>query len=338
MESKVSDSSASPQDKQRGRRSPNFPSVSLKVAVEKISGLYKKAETHKVPLETAASIWDYTVKSSSFLKLLGALVAYGLVDCEGSGTARRINVSKDGERIVDEGPGYEDLLRTSAMRPKLFKKTMDKYSKNGRLPSDSILRDSLRWDEEFQFNKETIARFIRNLNETIAYAKLKKDAILASRNEEKGIDKEAPVSDDEPLKVGDYVQWCSQGVDQYKTPQPIVGFYDKDHAIVAGSQTGVPVSELTKWEHPGQPNKSQQIPKPDKNNLGSQLGTQTMKQYSIPVGGGADAVLFVPQPMTAKMYGKLKTVIDLYEDVLIENEDDQAQGSSSPTPDDDQKE
>ena len=46
-----------------------------------------------------------------------------------------------------------------------------------------------------------------------------------------------------------------------------------------------------------------------------------MKQYPVPLGGGADAVLLVPQPMTGKMYEKLKTVINLYEDVLVSNED-----------------
>ena len=267
MEEKNNDTATSQkEDKRKRTRSPNFPSVTLRVAVERTDALYRNAETHKVPLATAANTWGYSVKSSGFLKLLAALGAYGLVEFEGSGDTRRIQVSEDGERIVENAPGYENILKKSAMRPKLFGKIMDEYAPNGRLPSDDILKDSLRWDKKIELNKETIDKFVTNLKETITYAKLEDEAIIAPNEGE-----EPPASEEN----------------------------DKD------SKVDGQLDEPALGTHTGT----------------YQTGTQKMKQYPIPLGGGADAVLSIPQPITARMYEKLKTVIDLYEDVLVSKEE-----------------
>ena len=60
----------------------------------------------------------------------------------------------------------------------------------------------------------------------------------ASRNEQRG-----------PIKVGDYVQWTSNGIDQFKPVRKITQTQG-NHVWVHGSQTGIPLSEVTSAEPP----------------------------------------------------------------------------------------
>ncbi len=53
-------------------------------------------------------------------------------------------------------------------------------------------------------------------------------------------------------------------------------------------------------------------------------GGTTMKDYPIPLGGNEEGVLRIPQPMTAKMFATLKRVINLYEDIMVSDEDKNA--------------
>jgi hypothetical protein len=51
------------------------------------------------------------------------------------------------------------------------------------------------------------------------------------------------------LQVGDYVQWTSDGVDQFNAARKITQIQDR-HVWVHGSQTGIPVIEVTVVEAP----------------------------------------------------------------------------------------
>ena len=42
-----------------------------------------------------------------------------------------------------------------------------------------------------------------------------------------------------------------------------------------------------------------------------------MKDYPIPLGSDAEAILRIPQPMTEKMFGNLRRFIELYEDIMV---------------------
>lgn len=56
------------------------------------------------------------------------------------------------------------------------------------------------------------------------------------------------------MQVGDFVQWTSDGIDQFKVPRKVVGLFPGGtHAQVFGSNTGVPLSELTVVDPPATP-------------------------------------------------------------------------------------
>jgi len=53
----------------------------------------------------------------------------------------------------------------------------------------------------------------------------------------------------EEIKIGDEVQWTSQGTDQFAEPRKIKSISeDGKYAFVEGSDTGIPVSELSVTE------------------------------------------------------------------------------------------
>ena len=68
-----------------------------------------------------------------------------------------------------------------------------------------------------------------------------------SNSEPVVIDLPEPMS----IKIGDYVLWTSNGVDQFKQPRRVAAAFDGGtHVQVFGSNTGIPMSELVVVDPP----------------------------------------------------------------------------------------
>ena len=112
------------------------------------------------------------------------------------------------------------------------------------------------------------------------------------------------------LEVGDYVQWTSDGVDQFKPARKVRQIQDR-HAWVDGSQTGIPISEVTVAEPPAP------IPV-------AKLMTPAKSGPSYKEGDGNEiSVLVTPQGrlqisanFDVKSLGKLKQMLEQYEQIL----------------------
>jgi hypothetical protein len=112
------------------------------------------------------------------------------------------------------------------------------------------------------------------------------------------------------LEVGDYVQWTSDGVDQFKPARKVRQIRDR-HAWVDGSQTGIPISEVTVTEPPA--------PIPI-----AKLTTPAKSGPSYKEGDGNEiSVLVTPQGrlqisanVDVKSLGKLKQMLEQYEQIL----------------------
>jgi hypothetical protein len=55
-----------------------------------------------------------------------------------------------------------------------------------------------------------------------------------------------------PLKIKDYVQWTSNGINQFKPVRKITKI-EGGHAWVYGSMTGIPMNDLTIADPPATP-------------------------------------------------------------------------------------
>jgi len=240
-------------------RSPNTPALSLEESIKKADSLYQANDKHYAQWEAAARQLGYSAKSSSFAKAIGALAQFGLIDDQGGGDKRQVKVS---DRFLDiklrspQSPERKKALTDAALEPKLHKEIWDKYE--GSLPpsDESIRVYLLRERADSTFNRASVDGFIDRLRKTLKFAGLtgddKVDADAESDTPDNGTDPEAHQSD---VRVGSFVQWTSQGVDQFKTPVRVAQIVDgpdgEKYAYVEGPYSGaLAVSQLSVQEPP----------------------------------------------------------------------------------------
>lgn len=227
-------------------RSPSFPYIGLTKAQERLREFYSAAKRFEVRMADAAGSWGMGVKSSATLQTVSALLAYGLIEDQGSGENRKVKISDRGFRILeDQRPGIKEReLAAAACTPKLIAEYVELW-KDGR-PTDAICISELKIDRSF--TEDGAKAFLRVFDDVVGFTK-------GDSSDKKG-DK-APLSggtgDPEPpldpppptVKVGDYVQWVSGGVDQLKPPRKVVAIMpDRAHAQVFGYNGALPMSDL----------------------------------------------------------------------------------------------
>jgi hypothetical protein len=149
-------------------RSPSFPFIGLREALERARAFYEAEQRNAARPETAAAHWGYSPKSSGGKQTIAALRAFGLLEGDTlvklSGRALRI--------LLDEREGSEDrdrLLKQAALLPPLHSRLWERYGPE--LPSAQTLRLTLILDEGF--NENSVDDFLGEYKETLEYAKLR---------------------------------------------------------------------------------------------------------------------------------------------------------------------
>ncbi|MCB8877175.1 hypothetical protein [Acidisoma silvae] len=118
-------------------RSPNYPQLSLKDAVNRVTDVYKSDCQTELPRDLVAERLGYSGLNGKSLAVLGALGKYGLM--EGRGDALR--VSDLALRIIAHPPGSPEraaALSDAATRPDLFRDLDQRFS--GGRGSDAAIR------------------------------------------------------------------------------------------------------------------------------------------------------------------------------------------------------
>ncbi len=219
-------------------RGPSYPYVNLSEAVELTRKVYNFTRKSPAPLPSVVKdAWEYSPTSSSGEKVLAALKAFGLVEETVSGEAKMLKISERAYRIlVDDAESAERLkaLRDAALSPKWYKFCWETWGKE--MPPS--MRSNLLF--EHHFVESTVDKFIEDYKASIQFGRIVEEAKEAvskkkSKEEENG-----------SVQIGDAVQWESQGVVQFADPQRVREVSeDGQWAFVEGSNTGLPVKELT---------------------------------------------------------------------------------------------
>lgn len=118
-------------------RSPIYPSIGLKEAIERVKLVYSNDYTNQVSREVIAQHMGYSGLSGKSLGVLSALGKYGLLE----GRADSTRVSALAVRIIAHevgSPERLEALREAALMPELFR-DIDERSQCGR-GSDAALR------------------------------------------------------------------------------------------------------------------------------------------------------------------------------------------------------
>jgi hypothetical protein len=173
-------------------RSPSFPFVGLREALDRARSFYEAEQRNAARPETAAAHWGYSAKSSGGKQTIAALRAFGLLDGDSlvklSGRALRI--------LLDEREGSEERLRLvqqAALMPPVHARLWERYG--AELPSAQTLRLSLILDEGF--NENSVDDFLTEYRETLEYARL----LTAPAREEKETRTERPTPSPPPARI-----------------------------------------------------------------------------------------------------------------------------------------
>jgi len=181
------------------KRSPNYPGVDLKFAVERAQRLWETQQSHPAAAEVVMKNLGYTPKSGAGSVTYGALKRFGLLaDAEG----RKARLTPLGIEIVrGETTGQRDFdkLRKAALLPTLHKDMWDQYGAD--LPADSVIEFDL---QQKGFTAGGATEFLGEWKRTMTFAKLAETTATFS---------EQPSSNPDPSPESDHVPPTS-------TPQP----------------------------------------------------------------------------------------------------------------------
>jgi hypothetical protein len=296
--------------KPKKHRSPAYPAVTLAQAIKRAEEFYAEEHTNPASFNAACAHWGYKPTSSGALLTAAALKSFGLLDELDSTSGRTFQISVLGRKIVaDKRPNSIEraaAIKEAALRPKIHADLWRKY--NGRLPSDAEL--TYRLEVDWEFNVNAIAAFIKEFRDTISFAKVEDSSATS------GGDQDGEQRDETPsIKVGDYVQWTSQGMDQFVEPKRVREVMDSDKGqfvLVEGSDTGAPLNEVSVQEPPPVL-RPLLTPKPSAAPVPAAkatIGDRTMRQEVFSLAEGV-ATLNWPSPLSKSSVTYLDTWLNL---------------------------
>lgn len=221
-------------------RGPSYPYVGLEEAIGLTQKMYDYTKRAAAPVDSIITdAWSYSPTSSSGIKVLAALKAYGLVEdgAAASGKASLKLTPRSIRILLDEpdSPARRDEIRKAALSPKWYDYCWKTWGKEMAASMKSNLLI------EHGFVDSTVDGFLKDYRKTIGFAGLLDDVIFSNdvANDEK--------SGDAP-KIGEYVQWESKGDLKMAEARKLVRIEDDPHhgkfGFVEGYPTGMPYEEL----------------------------------------------------------------------------------------------
>lgn len=154
----MTDDDSMPSPSPRRDRSPSFPYIELDWAIDLARKLLNAAKQSEVRLADIAKSWDTTPTSGSLMRYTAALQAYGLVESSGAGTGRKVKITDDAKRILnDSRPGVKErLCAEAALKPRLILEMYENWGHDR--PADEIAKSSLQFD--YNFTPDAARRFL----------------------------------------------------------------------------------------------------------------------------------------------------------------------------------
>lgn len=212
----------------------NYPGFSLNDAIGFTRRLWQAEHRNRVPRKLVAERLGYKGLSGIALRKIGAMKAYGLLD--GSGDAQQI--SSLAVKILEAPEGSKDRQEArdlAATKPPLFKDIREHF--------------------ESRPSMENLRYYLINKGFSPSAAIKAAEAYLATMGVDdggtSGYNEDEDEGDDGLPNIGDFVQWESQGVLQFKEPKRLREISeDGAWGFVEGSNTAAPMDELSVAEAP----------------------------------------------------------------------------------------
>lgn len=179
-------------------RSPAYPSIPLGTALERLVQFETHFKRSQARPEKIGDAWG--VKGKAYVDRIAAALRYfGLLEYQGAGKDRYVNVSEEGRKYLraQQEETKREVIRSVALRPKSISKFWGHWGTDR--PSDAACLDELVFKNGFS---EVGARdFLKVYDATISYAKLS-SSDKTQANDGPGDDESSEIVDD-PLPQGE---------------------------------------------------------------------------------------------------------------------------------------
>lgn len=225
-------------------RSPKYPNYPLSMAIENVRKVYDADRTVALPREVIAIHLGYSGLSGSSDSNIATIVQYGLLERTGKAEMKVSQLAVD-ILVPENEHQQQEAINRAVLSPPLFSEIWNHFEK--QVPSPEALRTYLLRRE---FNDRAINPVMKSFAPTIAMMKQTNETESGGVTGENVEESKLPPSNERPdgvsASIGDYVQWESQGVLQFKEPQRVRWVSDDgSYLAVDGSDTGIKMSEVT---------------------------------------------------------------------------------------------
>jgi hypothetical protein len=317
--SQASDSSELAGNRKR-TRSPAYPFINLETAITRARQFYDKEQRNGANINVASKHWGFLEGSSSGAQTVAALISFSLMQDEGVGEKRTVRLTQSALRILldtrPESAEKAELIRQAALAPKIHRQLWENWGAN--FPSDAQLRHTLLFGWETPFNENAVDSFIAEYKSTVAFARLAEADKKETPVEQTDQTDRAQKTSYTP-KIGDYVQWESQGILQLAEPGRVRELSpDGDFAFLDGSYTGIPIEQLIQEKAPMVSPLPANVPLPSADMV-PQEGSKVqgprvhMQEFVVPLSDGRRAVFQWPSLLTNEDVDDLKDSLKILE-------------------------
>ena len=173
-------------------RSPKYPLLGLPDALQKIDVVWKSNQRHAAPREVIAKSLGYSALHGKSLRLIAALIQYGLLEKQG----KELRVSQLAMMYLHpESPDErKEAIRKAAASPELFGRLAEKYP--GSTPSDGLILNFL---VRQGFLEKAAVQAIRVYRETIEF--VEKECGRYTEDSRPPAAEDSPADEPEPVSV-----------------------------------------------------------------------------------------------------------------------------------------
>ncbi|BBD36889.1 hypothetical protein Amn_17690 [Aminobacter sp. Y103A] len=229
-------------------QSPGYPNTSLPKALMQARAIHAADRRNIIDRDVAAKHIGYGGQSGASDKALASLAHYGLLEKAGKGQTRVTQLAVDILHPDSEASRKKALVE-AAYSPDIFAEIRERFQ-DGH-PSEGALKS---WLMRENFLDRAIGPVVAAYMETCRYLEQEKafesGGPSADTGEKSALPNIQTLGDPDNkafggAKVGDFVQWESQGALQLPKPLRVRLVSDDGNWVaVEGSQTGIPMSEV----------------------------------------------------------------------------------------------
>jgi|GEM_PF-6783430 len=308
--------------RKRGIRSPGYPVIDLRSALNRARQLKEYAPNRKpIPIDSALRHWGFGPKSGTGFQQLASVKKFDLILDQGSKDQRTVQLTDLAWKILtdprDDSEPKQAALREAALAPAIHKKIHDRYP-NG-LPDDT---NTTVWlVQEEKYNEKAVPLLLKQVRATFEFAQL--DSAPATGND---TDHRGQPNGPSAIKPGDLVQWISKGIAQFQKAREVLRVEEhngKQFLLVTderGQERDIPMSQATLVDRDSQTDRTDP-PHPVIQERRGQFPEGT-EESRWKLSSGC-AVVWLPSKMTQKDFKILRGQLKLLEMASADDDDDE---------------